>query len=271
MSKRAVSLRLACAFSGLVLATACVRSSAPVPRHPVGPSPAELAGRRQSEPLPPLAQAGDVAAFVSAAGAAPVSRREEIRARIQRVQADAAIAQGLIAEFRAAEKTDHSRALVILSLLGELRNPVGTAFLIDYVWKPLPTGGEIIAELGVSAEHEDMERLQVKAANAIAYARTEEASRTALELAGRHPSRAVRAEAASSYLWNQGGSDEARRLLSQYLRRDEQALLDRPVRDVGMSGEEFNRLLGLYLKRNPQLRPPAPQRTRKASGSERPS
>lgn len=242
-----------------------------MPRGAAGPSPAELAEQRQRRPLPPLAQALDVPAFIDAAGAAPVSRREEIRAQVQRVQADSAIAQRLIAEFERAEKTDHSRALVILSLLGELRNPAGTAFLIDYVWRPLPTGGRIIAELGVSAEHEAMERLQAKAANAIAYARTQEASKAALDLAGRHPSRAVRAEAASSYLWNQRGSEEARRLLSQALRRDERALLDRPVRDAGMSAEQFNRLLADYLERHPQLRPPVPQRSREASAGPNPS
>ena len=105
-----------------------------------------------------------------------------------------------------------------------------------------------------------MERLQVKAANALPYARTNEAFKATLEVVAKHPLKPVRVEAASSYLWNAGNSEEARRTLTRYLRKDELMLLDRPVREPGSSAKEFNRLLAVYLERHPELRAPAPQR-----------
>jgi hypothetical protein len=214
---------------------------------------------RDRAPLPALARAGDVPTFVDAAGAAPVSRREEVRAIVQSAQGNAEIANRLIAEFEAAQKRDFSRALVILSLIGEQRHPSGTAFLSTFIWRPLPRGGRPRGELGLSREAEALERLQVKAANALPYARTREALQATLEVVRKHPLKPVRVEAASSYLWNMGNSEEARRTLSTYLREDERLLLDRPVRQDGMSGRQFNRLLAIYLERHPELRPPAPQ------------
>lgn len=200
-------------------------------------------------------------AFVDAAAAAPVSRREEVRAIVQRAKDNTEIANSLITEFEAAQKTDFSRALVILSLIGEQRHPAGTAFLAAFIWRPLPRGGKPVGELGLSAEAEALERLQVKAANALPYARTREALQATLEVVGKHPLKPVRVEAASSYLWNMGNSEEARRTLSKYLRDDERMLLDRPVREDGMSAQQFNRQLALYLERHPELRAPAPERT----------
>lgn len=256
--------------AGSALLGACVATgpvirppagSAPATTTPAGPAPEVLRAAIAQQPLPRLAGGADVAAFVDAAGQAPVARREALRQLIGDARDNTDITKQLIAEFRAARQHDFSRALVVLALLGEQRNPAGTEFLDKFVWEPLPRGGPVLKELGLSAAAEAQERLQVKAANAIPYARTPLALRLTLEIAARHPLKAVRIEAASSYLWNQGNSDVARRTLAAALRRDEQAVLDRPIRDAGMSAQDFNRQLDGYLRRHPELQPPAPERS----------
>ncbi len=230
----------------------------PTRQEAAGPSPKELIEERQNSVMPDFFERSHVAQFVDWATAAPVSRREEIRAQMHKAQDSDAIAKGLIEAFQKAEREDHTRALVILALLGELRNPTGTEFLIEYVWRELPTGGPVMVETGVSLERQNMVRLQVKAVNGLAYTRDPKVLREVLEIVAKHPSKAVRTEAASSYLWNQGNSESARKTLSQYVREGESALIDRPVRGVDMSGEQFNRQLELFLKRHPELQPPAP-------------
>jgi hypothetical protein len=232
----------------------------PVAKQPAGPPPGALRASAERARLPALTSAADVPAFVDAASAAPVSRREEIRAIIGRARENAPVARGLIAEFEKARRTDFSRALVVLSLIGEQRHPMGTAFLQAFIWRPLPRGGKPVAELGLSPAAEALERLQVKAANALPYARTPAALAATLDVVRRHPLKPVRIEAASSYLWNAGNREEARRTLSRYLRPDERMVLDRPIREDGMSAEQFNRQLAVYLDRHPEVRPPPAQR-----------
>ncbi len=210
--------------------------------------------------MPSLSSAGDVAPFVAFAIEAPVSRREEVRAAIQAAQGNAAVANALIADFEQAAAADFSHALVTLSLLGEQRNPAGTQFLIAYVARPLPERGVPMQESGVSAQYEAAVRLQAHAALSIGYARTDQALEALLNVVSRHPSAAVRAEAAASILYNWSDNAQVRGQLAQRLRREDRALLDRPVRTDGMSGAEFNRRLALYLEAHPELRPPPPAR-----------
>lgn len=230
----------------------------PKSTQPGGPAPRELRSTRKNA-LPPLARGDDVPAFIAAASAAPVSQREEIRAILGKQRENGEIANRLIAEFETARRSDFSRALVILSLIGEQGNPAATTFLARFIREPLPKGGVPNVELGLSAEAEALERLQVKAANSLPYPRTREALQATLEVVKSHPLKAVRAEAASSYLWNSGNSEKARRILAGYLRRDELMLLDRPVRDAQMNAQQFNALLSRYLERHPELRAPAPK------------
>ena len=235
-------------------------SEEPARQEAAGPSPKELVEESQNSAMPDFSGAQHVAQFVDWASAAPVTRREEIRDQIHEARNNNEIALGLIREFQNAEQVDHSRALVILALLGEQRNATGVEFLIEYVWKDLPREGPGMVESGTTLEFQNMERLQVKAVNGLAYTKDPKALREVLEVVSKHPSKAVRAEAASSYLWNHEDLESARETLSQYLRKDELALLDRPVRGPDMEGEEFNNLLAIFLENHPELQPPEPMK-----------
>jgi hypothetical protein len=256
LSACAPALALACLAATPALAQDQTR---PAARQPAGPPPDAVRARLAKVPLPALKSAADVPAFVDAASAAPVARREEIRAIVQRAQKNPDVAKGLIAAFETAQRTDFSRALVTLALIGEQRHPTGTEFLTKFVRQAPPRGSKPTNESGISPEAETLDRLQVKAANALPYARTAPALQATLDIVRSHPSKAVRVEAASSYLWNTGNTEAARSTLTKYLRKDELMVLDRPVRTEGMTGEQFNRQLAVYLDRHPEVRAPAPK------------
>ena len=82
-----------------------------------------------------------VQAFLAWAGASTLEEEEDGRRVIERAQANPEIAKGLIEEFHTARQKDFSRALVVLAVLGELRNPAGEQFLLDLVHQPCPKRG----------------------------------------------------------------------------------------------------------------------------------
>lgn len=130
---------------------------------------------------------------------------------------------------------------------------------MEYVWEPLPENGIPMKESGISIERYNKELLQSKAVAGLAYLRNPTADQNVLEVVAKHPSNAVRAEAVTTYLWNNKSSKEVKNILRQYVRRGEDLFIDRLIRTSNMSGEEFNRDLVNYLEKHPELIPPAPK------------
>lgn len=169
------------------------------------------------------------------------------------------IAGALCEEAYRAQRVDHSRALVVLSILGELRNPSGEDCLRRFVNLPFPTSGTRTSE-GEIVEQTALATLQAKAIDGLAYLDTKSAEEEVLLQVQKHPSIIVRAEAISAYLWNHRDSpDKARSVLSRYVRKGEQIYLDRVQRDEGEKAESFNRKLEYYLKAHPEAVPPDPK------------
>src|SRR6185369_10245038 len=136
---------------------------------PPGPRPSEiLAGRPLHQP-PPLNGGADVPKFVDwAAGSFP-EEREDGRAVIQGAANNDDVARALIDMIEITKLNDHSRALIALAILGEMRNGLGSQFLLDFVYRPLPTTGTI-AE-GEIVEETAQAMLQAKATHGLAYLR----------------------------------------------------------------------------------------------------
>jgi hypothetical protein len=206
---------------------------------------------------PSLTGPEDVPAFISWAGASTADQRALAREIIASASKQDPIAKALIEQFGQAVYKDHSRALLILSILGEMRNPVGGEFLVDLIYWPLPETGTI-AE-GEIVERSSLEMLQAKAVDGVAYLGTFEADEKVLNIVAQHPSRTVRAEAIAAYLWNHGHSPDARQALSLYVREDEKIFLDRVSRD-GDDAKQFDAKLKAFLKAHPEVIPPAPTR-----------
>ena len=187
------------------------------------------------------------------AGRSGIRQREAVRKQIASAKGNPAVTQELCREGSEAQKQDHSRALIILSVLGELRNQEGERCLIRFIHLPFPTEGTVIA--GEILEQTALGTLQGKAVDGLAYAGTETADREVLWAAGSHPSRIVRAEAINAYLWNKRDVPAARAALLKVVRPDEKDFLDRPRHEQGMSRGQFNDRLEAYARKHPAPKP----------------
>ncbi len=238
-------------------------TKSPTSRQTAEGKPTSRSPRRELHNPPRLegsAQAAreSVRGFLAWAGASTLEEEEDGRRVIQRAQSNDEIAKGLIQEFHTAQQRDFSRALLILSVIGEQKNPIGEQFLFELVRQPLPEKGVTTGE-GELVEQSAAAMLQAKAIDGLAYMKIEKWDQVVLELSGKHPSRIVRAEAINAYLWNHGDSANAREQLTRYVRPDERIFLDRVRRERGEHADSFNRKLSLFMKAHPEARPPAPR------------
>lgn len=222
--------------------------------------PSERMGERKLHAVPAVASEGDVPGFVSwAAGSLP-EEREDGRRALAAVAASpnaSAVARGLTAEVERAREADHSRALVALALLGELKNKeVGVPFLTGFIARPLPQQGTIVD--GEIIEQTAQLQLQGKAVHGLAYLRDDVADREVMKIISSHPSRVIRGEAINAWLWNRQDTQAARDQLASIVKPEDRVLIDRPRRTETTTADEFNRALATWLKAHPELAAPAP-------------
>jgi hypothetical protein len=223
-----------------------------------GPRPSEILKSYKEHSPPALASDNDVPRFLDWAGASHVNEREDARKAIAAAGNNKDVIQALIKEVERVKTLDHTRALLALALLGETRSPDAQAFFVDFAQRPLPTDGPVIE--GEIIEQTRAAQLQAKAVDGLAYANNESSNKVLTEIIANHPSKIVRAEAINAYLWNHEDSDDARKFLSQYVRKDELILIDRVRRKTGETAESFNRKLDEFLKQHPEVAPPAPEK-----------
>jgi hypothetical protein len=197
-------------------------------------------------------------AFISWASNSLPGDREAARAAIAAASNDSEVATAVGEVALRSYQADSSRALVALSILGEMRNGAGTGYLKHFLNMPLPQAGTVVE--GEILEQTAVASLQAKAVDGLAYLRNAEGDEAVLRAVREHPSKIVRAEAIDAYLWNHGDSEEARQTLRGHVRQGEEIFLERIRRVEGQSGEEFNQKLAAYLQAHPELIPPDPQR-----------
>jgi hypothetical protein len=235
-----------------------------------GPAPSRVFAERTLHKPPSLTASGEAAraqaaAFIEWASLSTPAEQEDARRALAAASDNDDIARAFFDAALAAEKIDHSRALVALSLLGEMRNRAAEAWLVDFIRRPLPQGGTLVD--GEIIEQTALATLQAKAIDGLAYLNTESANGEVLRAVAEHPSRIVRAEAIDAYLWNHGDSQEARETLRHYVRKGEEIFLDRVRRGHGESAQSFNRKLATYLKVHPEAMPPLPEHHREKPGA----
>jgi hypothetical protein len=262
------------AFSFLMFINGCKKTNVPPEqpsaqqqpqsKEPAGPSPSSiLAGRTLHKP-PALTGRSDearraVAAFIDWAGASLPEEHEDGRKALAAARDNQDIVKAFTEEITNAQKTDHSRALLALALLGEMRSPAAEEFLKQFVNQPFPQDGTRTQE-GEIVQQNSLAQLQAKAIDGLAYLRSPSANEEVLKQVKDHPSIIVRSEAISAYLWNQTDKAAARRTLLQYVRKGEERYLDQVIRQEGERAGSFNPKLEAYLKAHPEVAPPAPER-----------
>ena len=276
MRTRSVFNITACALIVLSIAPAGASQKAPSPSvatsrstgTPTAQQPAEtraplimLRANLASRPLAPLAVPGvpvtaSVQTFIERVSMSTPGEREQIRTLIAQSSKNTQVANALASRVFESKTRDYTYTLTALSILGELRNPVGEAALMKFVALPLPATGHHVD--GEIVERVTLEKLQMKAVDGLAYARTPAADREVLRIAGTNPSRAVRAEAIAAYLFNHQNSAEARKALLQVVQPNERIFIDRPSYVPGMTGAAFNAQLAVYMRLHPEVRAPKP-------------
>jgi hypothetical protein len=244
-----------------VTASVTVRSQKdnPSTQVPAGPAPSRvLATKNRKIPQVTAANAREsVLAFVDFAGNAGMDQREEIRKALDSLRDNGAAVEVFCDEAFKAQKEDHSRALLILSLLGEIRSADGAKCLARFMQIPFPrTGTKVDGEI---IEQTALGTLQAKAIDGLAYMNGDY-DKLVLDAAKGHPSIIVRAEAIEAYLWNhRNNAADARKTVGAVVRKGEEIYLDRVRRDTGESKESFNQKLEAFLRAHPEAVPPKPE------------
>lgn len=241
-------------------------TTAPTSNDPAGPRPSVVIAGRVLHNPPPFTTPAHVPAFVAWASASFVEEEEDARAVIQSAAANDSIAVALSDHFRQFEFSDHARALITLSILGEMRNPTGESFLTSYIHEPLPSSGEGPVIGGSGPEGEDAiftskAKLQAKAVTGLAYRASTASLNQVLWAVNQHNAKLVRAEAIAAFLrWFPQGQNAARIILGQHVRPDELIFIDRVRRVQGETPASFNARLAAFLKKHPETIPPPPIR-----------
>jgi hypothetical protein len=226
-----------------------------------GPAPSRI--KFDVRPAPSLTGSTDAEVkksaleFIDWAAGSTADQHDAGREAIKASSANDGIAKALYEEALRLSTVDHSRALIALSVLGEMRNPSGQRLLLEFVNQPLPSKGTEVE--GIILEQEALATLEAKAVQGLAYMNTGTALEQTLQVIGQHPSRVVRAAAIEAFLFNFGDNADTRGLLSQYVTKAELVFLDRPRRVAGESNAVFNAKLDAYFQVHPELIAPNPQ------------
>ncbi len=261
----AISATVLILVVGSVAGVTEIKPQAPSTGTAAGPQPSTVVKQLAERRPPQLTGAGEEArknalAFIDWASASTKTQTELVRKAIAEARENQGIMKALCDEAFTRQTSDHSSALVVLSLIGEARSPYGEECLARFLKQPFPEKGTVVE--GEVLEQTALATLEAKAIDGLAYLRNDEADRLVLEAVARHPARIVRAEAIAAYLWNHEYAPKARQTLESYVHPDEKIFLDRVVRQEGEARESFNRRLATYLKAHPEIRPPVPERAK---------
>src|SRR4051794_36070914 len=170
-------------------------------------------------PLPPPIPLtpGTVEKFVGWVAAVPVAEAQLIRDQVAQAAADVQVVDALAEALFRLPADDLGRHLLLLSVLGETRNPCAVGPLTRFIRLP----GEAItppqpAQMGeLTGKERDATLLdvgpvlQARAVEMLAYLRVPEAIDETLKVAADHPSRVVRVAAIDAYLFNHENDGEA--------------------------------------------------------------
>jgi hypothetical protein len=243
---------------------------APSAREPSGSSASQALSTSGSQGAPVLCAPGDVPGFIDWAGRSTVDQRDVARRAIVAASRNEGVIQALISEVETVQWRDHSRALLGLAILGEMRSPSAGAFLLEFANRPLPQSGTVVFG-GEIEEQTAQAMLQAKAVDGLAYLPSHQGDAAVLAIAVQHPSKIVRAEAINAFLWNNDDSRTARRLLAWHVREDERILIDRVRRGSGEGMDSFDAKVQAFIESHPEAVPPLPERLPEDGVDDRPT
>lgn len=216
----------------------------------------ELVVPTSTGPAPPLTGSGPaeerVDAFMDWILRARVAEIPKALERTFAVHGDETLGAALVTRFNAVRDSDAMEALMVLSVLGEIRTDAGYDLFVSVLAEPLPPPSE---GHGENPERGRLLGYQIKAVHGIGYLFTPAADAKLLELADQHEAQVVRAQAIRTYTFRQGNG--ARDIARAAARPEEQWFVDRfENRDLD-SGKTFDERLEEFTTKHPDLVQPA--------------
>jgi hypothetical protein len=210
---------------------------------------------------PPLTATPDaVRAFVRWVSASQVSQVTTAQTVLRQHLGDEPLGVLLVDEAAAAQRTnDLSLALVALAVLGEIRSRAGEAYFMALLDRPAPASGTVLDHDVTPREAHALEMLQAKAADGLAYLRTQRANQELVRHIAEHGSTLVRTEAIRALLENNGPG--FRSFVEPSVRAEDRVALDWIEPFTAWDSRPFDVRLAEFLGKHPEAVLPQPVAT----------
>jgi HEAT repeat protein len=221
-----------------------------------------IAHSESSVSLPAL-RADTIDEFLAKVGGTPRSQISTVQNAIARSKADSEMVVALTKRLLVTPVTDVNRHLMILSILGELKDPSTIPALREFIWSDRPLVPTVPVETrsgrGTSYFNHDG-ALRARAAEMLSFIGTREADEAILEIAWKHSGAEVRIAAIDAYLFNHSDSADAKEELIKRVRPEERKLVGLPRFKQGMDRAEFDRRVLDFYRLYPEEMPQAQKR-----------
>ena len=211
--------------------------------------------------------AGTIDAFVRWVAETPASDVQDVRDAIAAARADGELGRALIASLFNLPAGDIGQHLLLLSIVGEMRQPEFVEPLMKFIGLP---ANSIVNEssnhraCGPCISHLDAAAmLKARAVEMLAWLRTPEALEAVLGFARYHESRVVRLAALDAYTYNHEDSPDAIERARAAARRDEAKLVGLPRFTRDSDPAQFAERMAAFYEQHPEERPPAPHIARR--------
>lgn len=215
-------------------------------------------------PTPVPLTAATVDEFLVWVQRVPLSQTALIRNQIALAASDDVVVDELAKRLFEIPIQNVGRHLMILSVLGETRNPRAVAPLVRFIWLDRPLVEEPAQVLGAGTHTSRFNYnggLRARAVEMLAYIGTNDAFNGTRDVVSKHPGAEVRIAAIDAYLFNHNDSEDAKAELLRLARPDEAKLIGSPRRTRDMDVKEFDARVQGFYERYPEERPPVPQQT----------
>jgi hypothetical protein len=233
-------------------------SQLPAPSGPPGFDPATI--RRPGQVS---LEARTLDDFLTWVAGTPVSDVQVVRDAVAASRSDAEVGAALIASLFNLPVADIGQHLLLLSVIGEMRQPAFVEPLVKFIGLPADS---IVRDrsnsgaCGACTSHLDTAAmLKARAVEMLAWLRTSEALEAVLGFARYHESRGVRHAAVDAFTYNHEDSPEAVARARAAARRDEAKLVGLPRFTRESNPEELSRNVAAFYEQHPEDRPPSPQ------------
>ncbi|MEY2564953.1 MAG: hypothetical protein QOH88_3146 [Verrucomicrobiota bacterium] len=238
-------------------------------RLPEGSAFPNFDGDRISVPSPVDLNVDSIDDFVDWIAATPVGDAQRIRDQVALAAKDEEVLDALTQNLFDFPIVDLGRHLLLLSIIGELRNPRAAEPLIRFIKLPGATygllGSDAGREIRASRQSRDASlldgssALQARAVEMLAYLNTPHALQEALKMASDHISRAVRVAAIDAYLFNHGDSAEAAARLKEAIQGEDRKFVGLARRFRGMDVSQFDASIAAFYRNYSAEHPPVPE------------